>query len=50
MDNSEEMFPVVDEDGNILSAATRVSTAEENCISKNVRNGKTYSRENGILQ
>ena len=23
MDNSEEMFPVVDEDGNILSAATR---------------------------
>ena len=23
MDNSEEMFPIVDEDGNILSAATR---------------------------
>ena len=50
MDNSEEMFPVVDEDGNILSAATRGEChSGSKRIYRNVRNGKIYSLGNGIL-
>ena len=41
-DNNQEMFPVVDEQGNITGAATR------GCIYKNVPNGKTSSPGNGI--
>ena len=61
-DNNEEMFPVVDEEGNIIAAATRgechngskllhpvmFSIVKENYIYRNVRIGKTYSRGNGI--
>ena len=41
-DNSEEMFPIVDEEGNITGAATRGE------CHNGIRNGKTSNRENGI--
>jgi len=60
-DNNQEMFPVVNEQGNITGAATRgechsgsrllhpvVHLHIFSCIYKNVPNGKTSSPGNGI--
>ena len=56
-DNNEEMFPVVDEEGNIIAAATRGECHNGSKllhpvihlhVYRNVRIGKTYSRGNGI--
>ena len=41
-DNNQEMFPIVDEQGNIT-----FSIRKEIYICRNVRNGKTSSPENG---
>ncbi len=64
-DNNQEMFPIVDEQGNITGAATRgechsgskllhpvvhlhVFNAQGDITYRNVPNGKTFNRENGI--
>ena len=41
-DNNQEMFPIVDEQGNITGAA------KETSIYRNDPNGKTFNRGNGI--
>ena len=61
-DNNEEMFPIVDEEGNITGAATRkechsgskllhpvVHLHVFNYIYKNVLHGKIFSPINGTL-
>ena len=59
-DNNEEMFPIVDEEGNITGAATRgechngskllhpVVHLHVNSICRNVPTGKIFSPVNGI--
>ena len=55
-DNNQEMFPIVDEQGNITGAATRGECHSGSKllhpvihlhVFRNVRNGKTSSPENG---
>ena len=60
-DNNQEMFPLVDEQGNIIGAATRgechngskllhpvIHLHVFNYTCKNVPNGKTYNPASGI--